>query len=98
MNIAVLSYEYPPDTGFGGIGTYTYYHARALVKLVHSVHVCAGSTRNGVVHEEHDGVRITRIRNEGWLHRLLMPARSLQYLWFSNRVDTANAAFIALRD
>jgi glycogen(starch) synthase len=48
MNIAILSYEYPHETGFGGIGTYSYYHARALVKLGHTVHVFAGSTRIGV--------------------------------------------------
>jgi len=98
MNIAVLSYEYPPDTGFGGIGTYTYYHARALVKLGHAVHVFAGSTRNGTFHEEHDGVRITRIKAEGWLHQALLPARALHYDWFSNRVETASAACAALRD
>ena len=46
MRIAILSYEYPPETGFGGIGTYAYYHARALAKLGHDVHVFAGSTKN----------------------------------------------------
>ena len=25
MKICFLSYEYPEETGFGGIGTYTYY-------------------------------------------------------------------------
>ena len=32
MNIAILSHEYPPDTGLGGIGTDSYYQARALLK------------------------------------------------------------------
>lgn len=98
MNIAVLSYEYPPDTGFGGIGTYTYYHARALVKLGHSVHVFAGATRNGIFHEEHDGVRVTRVKKEGWLHQLLRPARSGRCFWFSNRMETANGVYTAMRD
>ena len=44
MKIALLSFEYPPETGFGGIGTYTWYQARALVKLGHQVHVLAGAT------------------------------------------------------
>ena len=43
MKIGLLSYEYPPDTGFGGIGTYTWYHARALARLGHQVHVLAGA-------------------------------------------------------
>ena len=33
MRLALLSFEYPPETGFGGIGTYTWYQARALAKL-----------------------------------------------------------------
>ena len=44
MKIALLSFEYPSETGFGGIGTYAWYHARALVKLGHQVHVLAGAT------------------------------------------------------
>ena len=43
MRIALLSYEYPPETGFGGIGTYTYYQARALARLGHEAHVFAGT-------------------------------------------------------
>jgi glycogen(starch) synthase len=97
MNIAILSYEYPPETGFGGIGTYSYYHARALVKLGHSVHVFAGSTRPGIFHSEHDGVRVTRIKKDGWLHRVLAPARARRCFWFQNRVETAYAVYIAMR-
>ena len=44
MKIALMSFEYPPETGFGGIGTYTWYQARAMVKLGHEVHVLAGAT------------------------------------------------------
>ena len=44
LKIALLSYEYPPETGFGGIGTYTWYQARALAKLGHEVHVLSGAT------------------------------------------------------
>ncbi|MGH9386537.1 MAG: glycosyltransferase family 4 protein [Vicinamibacterales bacterium] len=97
MNIGILSFEYPTETGFGGIGTYSYYHARALVKLGHRVHVFAGSTRPGIFHSEHDGVRVTRIKNEGWLHHLLEPARARKCYWFNNRVETAHAMYLALR-
>jgi glycogen synthase len=97
MNIAVLSYEYPPETGFGGIGTYTYYHARALARLGHRVHVFAGSTKTGIFHSEHEGVRVTRTKTEGWLQRLLQPARAREWYWFHNRVETAYAQYIAVR-
>ena len=30
MRIALVSYEYPPDTGFGGIGTYVHQAAGML--------------------------------------------------------------------
>jgi len=97
MNIALLSYEYPPETGFGGIGTYSYYHARALAKLGHRVHVFAGSVRSGTFDSEHDGVRVTRIKKDGWLHRLLEPARARRCFWFHNRVETAYAQYVGVR-
>jgi glycosyltransferase involved in cell wall biosynthesis len=98
MNIAILSYEYPPETGYGGIGTYSYYHARALAKLGHRVHVFAGSTASGTVDSESDGVRVTRVKYEGWLHRLLEPARLMRWFWFHNRVETAHAMYLAMRE
>ena len=56
MNICLVSREYPPETGWGGIGTYTYNLAHALTELGHEVHViaqAAGATRDyadGIVH------------------------------------------------
>lgn len=41
MRICLISREYPPDTGWGGIGAYTYQHARALKQLGHDVEVVA---------------------------------------------------------
>jgi glycosyltransferase involved in cell wall biosynthesis len=43
MRIAFISYEYPPDTGFGGIATYTYQAAGMLRDRGHHVEVFAGS-------------------------------------------------------
>lgn len=64
MRIALLSYEYPEETGFGGIGTYTWFHARALARLGHEVHVLAGATSHGLLRPEtHDGVRVWRTLN-----------------------------------
>jgi len=39
MKICLLSREYPPETGWGGIGAYTQQFARALADLGHDVHV-----------------------------------------------------------
>ncbi len=96
MRIAILSYEYPPETGFGGIGTYAYYQARALAKLGHDVHVFAGSTKNGVFHSEHEGVKVTRIKREGVVNGLLDNARKTRAWWFQNRVTTATDAYEGL--
>lgn len=41
MNICLISSEYPPETGWGGIGTYTYNMAHAFSDSGHEVHVIA---------------------------------------------------------
>ncbi len=41
MNICIVSREYPPETGWGGIGTYTYHLAQGLARRGHAVHVVA---------------------------------------------------------
>lgn len=43
MHICYISQEYPPDTGWGGIGTYTRTMARAMARLGHSVDVITRS-------------------------------------------------------
>lgn len=55
LHICLLSEEYPPETGWGGIGTYTYNMAHALQRAGHDVQVIAGcldqastGTENGV--------------------------------------------------
>ena len=97
MRIAIFSYEYPPETGFGGIGTYSYYQSRALVKLGHDVHVFAGSTENGLTHTERDGLKITRIKREGWFHGSLEGMRGRRAWWAENRLNTGFGAFEAFR-
>jgi glycogen(starch) synthase len=39
FRVLFLSTEYPPETGWGGIGTYTYNMAKALASRGHDVHV-----------------------------------------------------------
>lgn len=43
MKIAFISYEYPPETAFGGIATYVGQAARMLSRRGHTVEVFAGS-------------------------------------------------------
>jgi glycosyltransferase involved in cell wall biosynthesis len=59
MRIAFISYEYPPDTAFGGIGTYIYNISRILAARGHDVVVITGShEREGVTEE--NGVKVHR--------------------------------------
>ena len=44
MRLGLVSYEYPPQSGFGGVGTYVYRLAGALAKAGHEVVVLAGPT------------------------------------------------------
>ena len=43
MRVAIISYEYPPDTGIGGIGTYTKLMAGVLKQRSFEVHLFVGS-------------------------------------------------------
>lgn len=98
MRIALLSYEYPPETGFGGIGTYAWTQARALVKLGHDVRVVAGSLEPGVFESEHDGVRVTRVNDpdpfEGAADALTADGMG----WAPNRLRAAASAYRAMRE
>ena len=90
MKIALLSFEYPPETGFGGIGTYTWHHARALVKLGHEVHVLAGARNATALREgEHDGVRVHRFRAGGAAMRIFESLGSLRLWWTRQRLQNA---------
>ena len=60
MKIAFISYEYPPDTAYGGVATYVYQAARMLYERGHYVEVFAGSPhRYGTKNEE--GIIVHRI-------------------------------------
>ncbi|MBA3859948.1 MAG: hypothetical protein C0507_23810 [Cyanobacteria bacterium PR.3.49] len=41
MRICLISREYPPDTGWGGVGAYNHYMAHALKAAGHDVEVIA---------------------------------------------------------
>jgi glycosyltransferase involved in cell wall biosynthesis len=60
MHVCFISQEYPPDTGWGGIGSYTYEMAHGLVDAGHRVTVIArAATKRGVWEDE--GVIVHRI-------------------------------------
>lgn len=60
MKIAFISYEYPPDTAFGGIATYVYQIAQVLQQRGHHVEVFTGSwQRSGSELEQ--GILVHRI-------------------------------------
>ena len=61
MNICLLSREYPPETGTGGIGTYTYNMAAALVHLGHDVQVMTATRSSEQDYRDH-GVRVHKIK------------------------------------
>jgi glycosyltransferase involved in cell wall biosynthesis len=63
MRIAFVSYEFPPDTGIGGIGTYTYHIAHLFGRQGIDVEViCASQHRSGA--EKIETVTIVRIQCE----------------------------------
>lgn len=96
MKIAILSYEYPPETGFGGIGTYSFYQANAMAKLGHEVVVIAGSTEERHTDTMVGDVRVLRTKLDGWHSRILEPARQSRMWWGVNRIQTAYAAYHTL--
>ena len=98
MRIALLSYEYPPETGFGGIGTYTWFQARALAQLGHEVHVLAGAVAPSALRaSEHDGVRVWRYRGAGLSARLFAGLGRLGWWWSRERLRNALDMYAAVR-
>ncbi len=99
MNVLLLSYEYPPETGFGGIGTYTWYHARALARLGHRVHVLAGATEPTPLRTyEHDGVTVFRFRNGSRAAAMIRGQLGRMRLWWTrSRLENAHAMLRGVR-
>lgn len=65
LRIAFISYEFPPDTAFGGISTYTYQISDCLKKLGCSVEVFAGSLTQTVLNQTlPNGVVLHRVKGE----------------------------------
>lgn len=90
MKIALLSHELPPETGFGGIGTYTWYQSRALARLGAEVHVLAGALEPTPIRStEFDGVQVHRFHLQNRLMRTLMRCGGDSLSWTKNRLENA---------
>ena len=99
MKIGLLSFEFPPETGFGGIGTYTWYQARALARLGHEVHVIAGLTSPApeLQHLREDGVNVWRFRSAGRAMNAFKALGRRRLWWSQNRLENAVSMYEALR-
>jgi glycosyltransferase involved in cell wall biosynthesis len=82
MNVCLVSTEYPPETGWGGIGAHVYELSHGLVRHGHNVVVVARAVEGGTVYED-DGVLV---------YRITMPKIfQKRILWRINRIfDTYN--------
>ena len=98
LTIALLSFEYPPETGFGGIGTYTWHHARALTALGHTVHVLAGAREATELRSVmDDGVHVHRYWATGWLPRAFDKLGGLKMWWTRQRLQNAWSMYLGLK-
>ena len=90
MKIALLSHELPPETGHGGIGTYTWYQSRALARLGAEVHVLAGASEPTPIRTtELDGVQVHRFHRQNRFMRTLMRCGGDSLSWTKNRLRNA---------
>src|SRR5206468_11907421 len=88
MRIGLVSYEYPPQRGLGGVGTYTFRLAGALGRAGHEVIVLAGPSEGA----EFDQPNVT-------VHRLparydppvnLRTIKFLYWRFFARLMNSAN--------
>jgi glycogen synthase len=61
MKISFISYEYPPESGYGGIATYVYQAAKILQKRGHYIEIFASSPKCNSCENE-DGILVHRVK------------------------------------
>ncbi len=99
MKIGLLSFEYPPETGFGGIGTYTFNHAKGLRQLGHEVHVIAGwSGRHALSRHDADGITVWRGQSQIRPAMLGRVMDRFKLHWSKNRIETAMSMIASVRE
>jgi glycosyltransferase involved in cell wall biosynthesis len=83
MKICLISREYPPETGFGGIGTYTYHLAHGLTKKGHAVSVITQALESERIYKDKK-VKVYRIKDQKVPFRgLTRISNLLTNKWFS---------------
>lgn len=86
LNICLVSREYPDETGWGGIGTYTHHLAHAMAERGHQVHVVS----QGLEKEQDykDGhVHVHRITHENYFNTRLIFEEFMLRLEYSKSVS-----------
>jgi glycogen(starch) synthase len=99
LNICIVSREYPPDTLWGGIGTFTYNLAQGLKAIGHNVDVICFALVDESCTDD-NGVIIHRIAspkvpfsNKTWwdqMHRAISPFALLYSLKIRNKLNDLN--------
>ncbi len=77
MRILFISSEYPPETGFGGVATYTRYAAETLSRHGHTVHVICRSEKSERKTENINGISVHRVPTGPYP----LPEQKLFYLY-----------------
>ncbi len=85
MKIALASAEYPPETGFGGLGSYVYKLAHSLTALGHDVTVVSSALKETDVATRKDG-RVTVYRIPKPRYSLKGFGRSINNIIYSFRL------------
>jgi glycogen(starch) synthase len=84
MRIALVSQEFPPETGSGGIGTQTFAKANGLAARGHEVHVLSHSIDDDRQETYQGDVHIIRI--PGFDRELPIASEQVRWLTYSMRV------------
>ena len=89
LKVCLISQEYPPETGWGGIGTYTYHLAHGLAKADHRTTVISYQVTAQCCYDD-DGVTVWRIPNaqcRSWLSKStgFLLGRGYSSLWLRSR-------------
>lgn len=87
MRLAIVSQEYPPETGFGGIGTQNHAKAHGLAARGHQVHVLSHSWDESI-HEYFDG-QVQVIRIPGPDSDLPIATEEARWITYSAKVAAA---------
>lgn len=88
MRVCLLSREYPPDTAFGGIATFSYHLAKGLKELGHDVTVVAlAQEETGTKVQE--GITVHRIKASETVDGLELAPRYMPYSAYLFKTATA---------